>query len=216
MTPVLRILDDVRRLAVFVLVVALVAAGGCRRDSDSTSPPSTSSTVPPEIRVTASSVEVESMGSGPVAFPDEVRDSVVSTLNAWIDLGVVDPLLSGQPALGLDAAFTPEAMARLTPGSPDRTAMLEEGGLAAVRPEKASATLVALAGQDGALSLVTAAVEVAFVRVAGVDQVRVVRTGEVVLVPVEGGWRIDGYDVVTTHDTYVPPPATTTTDGSNK
>lgn len=188
-----------------LVVVALVAAGGCRRDAERATPPSTSSTLPPEIRLTASSAAVESMrGSQDVAaeFPADVRDAVVSTLNSWIGAGVVDPLLSGQPASGLDGAFTAAALARLAPGSPDRVAMLEDGLAAAVEPETATAELVGLAGQDGSLELVTASVRVAFVRVGAGDSVRVVRSGEVVLVPVgEGAWRIDGYDVTTTQDT---------------
>lgn len=218
------ILGPVRRLACLVLAVALAAAGGCRRGSESAAPPApstaapaasapatTTPTVPPAIRITATPAGVESMRREPVAIPGEVHDAVVATLNTWLDLGVVKPLLSGQPAAGLDAAFTPEAGARLTPGSPDRAAMLEEGAPAGVHPEAASAALVGLAAPDGSLSLVTALVEVAFVRSLGPDRVRVVRTGEVLLVPAAGGWRIDGYDVVARRDTLPPPAAAATT-----
>lgn len=196
-------------MAWLLLVVALAVAGGCRSGSDSSS--TTSSTLPREIRVTAASVAVESMRPEPVEFPNQVRDSVVATLNTWIDVGVVDPLLTGQPPVGLDAAFSPVALARLSLGSPDRAALLEEGTSAAVQPEKATASLLALADESGNIGLVTAFIEVAFVKVTEVDQVRVVRTGEVVVVPFDGQWLIDSYDVVTKRDTVVATPDTTTT-----
>jgi hypothetical protein len=209
-------------VAVAVLSVSL-SATACLGESDPSGltkakrrqTSSTSTTVAPEIKVSAASVAVESMRVEAPGFPDAVRDAVVATLNAWVAAGVVGPLLSGQAPVGLDRVFTPVALGRLGAGSPDRAAMLEESGAGAVQPEKSSVALTGLAGPDGSIELVTAGVDVSMLFVSAGSQVRIARTGDVVLIPLPEGWRIDSYDVVTHRDT-VPPPAATTTTGKKK
>lgn len=229
MTPLLPILDEVRRTACLLLALAVVLAvalglPACRAgndgpdESDSLTGSTTSTTAVPEIKVTVALAAVESMRHEPVQFPDEVRDGVVRAVDAWIGAGVVAPLLTGQPPVGLDTAFTPGALARLTPGSPDRASLVEdtrpaEGGL---EPEKATVSLIGLADGGGNVALVTASVEVSLVFVSPTGRLRIARTGEVTLVPVPEGWRIDSYDVVTKRDTVPAPQATTTTGGQEK
>lgn len=225
MTRLLPILDQVRRTACLLLALAVAAAlPACRRGNDgvdaddSLAGSTTSTTAVPEIKVTVAVAAVESMRPEPVAFPDDVRDGVVRALDAWVGAGVVAPLLTGQPPVGLDTAFTPGALARLTPGSPDRASLLEdtrpaEGGL---EPEKATVSLTGLADPGGGVGLVTASVDVSLLFVSPAGRLRIARTGEVTLVPVPEGWRIDGYDVVTKRDTVPPPQATTTTGGQEK
>jgi hypothetical protein len=228
MTPLLPILDEVRRTACLLVVLAVIVAAAfglpaCRAghdgpDEDSLAGSTTSTTAVPEIKVTVALAAVESMRHEPVQFPDDIRAAVVRAVDAWIGAGVVAPLLTGQPPVGLDASFTPGALARLTPGSPDRASLVEdtrpaEGGLA---PEKATVSLVGLADGAGSVALVTAALDVSLVFVSPEGRLRIARTGEVTLVPVADGWRIDSYDVVTKRDTLPPPQATTTTGGQEQ
>ncbi|MDQ1439001.1 MAG: hypothetical protein QOK43_2630 [Acidimicrobiaceae bacterium] len=204
------------------LALAAPALAACHKgDSAKPRPParSTSTTAVPQVTVTAASVAVESMKADVAKLPDDVRDGVVATLNAWVGTGVVAPLLTGQPPVGLDAVFTPAALARLVPGSPDRASLLEDTrpGEGVVQPEKAAVSLTGLVGEKGDVGLVTAGLDVSvvFVSAAG-GSLRIARTGEVVLVPMPGGWRIDSYDVGTARDTLPPPPATTTTGKKKK
>jgi hypothetical protein len=59
--------------------------------------------------------------------------------------------------------------------------------------------------------MVSASIDIALLFTMPTGALRIGRTGELVLVPVPGGWRIDSYDVVTKRDSAPPPPATTTT-----
>lgn len=222
MTPLLPILGQVRR-TVCLLLIAAIALSGCRRGKDDEpgaqlAPSTTSTTAVPEIKVTVAVAAVESMRPDPVAFPDDVRGPVVAALDAWLGAGVVSPLLTGQAPVGLDTAFTNAALARLTPGSADRAALLEETRPAegVVEPEKASVVLVGLADEKGAVGLVTATVDVSLTFVSSGGPVRISRTGELVLMPVPGGWRIDSYEILAKRDTVPPPQATTTTGGQEQ
>lgn len=230
MTPLVPILDQVRRtawsLAALAVVIALAAAlPACRRGNDTPEQgegglagSTTSTTAVPEVKVTVAVAAVESMRPEPVAFPDDLRAAVVAALDAWVGAGMVAPLLTGQPPVGLDTAFTPGALARLTPGSPDRASLLEETrpSEGALEPEKATVSLTGLADGAGHVGLVTASIDVSVVFVSPTGSIRTARTGEVTLVPVADRWLIDSYDVVTKRDTVPPPQATTTTGGQEQ
>lgn len=225
MTPFVPILDQVRRTVCLLLIAAVgLVQPGCRAGKGDPEPgaqlaPSTTSTTAvPEIKVTVAVAAVESMRPEPVEFPDDVRTPVVAALDAWVGAGVVAPLLTGQPPVGLDAAFSAAALARLTPGSPDRASLLEETrpSEGVVQPEKAAVTLIGLADENGSVGLVTAGIDVSLVFVSSSGEVRHSRTGELVLVPMPGGWRIDSYEIVTKRDTVPPPQATTTTGGQEQ
>jgi hypothetical protein len=175
--------------------------------------PTTASTVPaPQFTVAISSVDVQSMKPDGAKLPDDVRKAVTTTLDAYVAKGMVDPLNSGQGAVGLDSIFTPLALGRLTPGSSDRAALVDDTRPApgTVAPEKETAALTALTAQDGTVVVVNAHLDLALIFTIPTGRIRIVRTGDLVLISTTGGWRIDSYDVVATHDTLPPPPPTTT------
>jgi hypothetical protein len=125
---------------------------------------------------------------------------VLATLNHYLDEGVVRPLRTGGPAGDLQPLFSGPAAARVVPGGPDRFAFIDENlpPVDDLRQETAVATLTGLAGTDGVMSVVTAGVDLRLAgNVAGAP-VTVVRTGEVVLMPEGGVWRIDAYDIQVT------------------
>jgi hypothetical protein len=191
------------RLVGVVLVVAVVAAG-CSKDKPKVlpKPPSTTTTTRPEFKLVVNSVDVQSMKEG-AGLSDKVRADVTATLSSYLEKAVVEPLSTGQAAVGLDAVFSPVALARLVAGSPDRAALVEEpvAPPGSVAPDKADVALTALAGQDGEVAVVTAKVDFAVVLTGPAGRLRLQRTGEVALVQVAGGWRIDSYDVVSKRDT---------------
>jgi hypothetical protein len=176
-------------------------------------PPSTATTaVLPVIEVAVDGTRVESMHDPAPDLPDEVRDKVKATLAAYLRTAV-----AGQPGTALDALFTPAALARLAPGSPDRPVLLEDPlpPPGAVVPVASTASLTGLAGQNEEVGLVTASVNF----VVKVGDVQVTRTGEVVLVPVGDAWQIDGFDLSAKRDTVPPttlPPATNNTNKRKK
>ena len=144
-------------------------------------------------------VGVESVALPPPPFPDDVKASVLATLDRYLRDAVLGPLRSGRPAGDLGPVFTGRARSRVE--GPDRAALVEEGlpRSGSPRTETATVGLSALAGADKAVTVVTAAVDLRL-QSGGEDPVAIVRTGHLVLVPDGGGWKIDGYDVRTTRD----------------
>lgn len=193
-------------LAVLALVTAACSGGGDqgagragRRGG------ATTTTAVPVPAFALVGADVRAMAAQAPPFPEDVKAAAKAGLDAWLSAGVVAPLRSGSPPAGLEAAFTPAALARVSVPGPDRAAMVEEGGPLSgrVTQERADAHLTVLTAPGGQAAVVTAVVEVVHtVRPArrGAAAVVVARSGEVVLVPDAGAWRIDAYDVRTARD----------------
>ncbi len=155
--------------------------------------------VPPAGPITFTATAFDLRAAGPVdpAASDVARAGVVDTLNRYLEAAVLQPLRSGGPAGDLTPLFTSPAVERVMAVGPDRFAFIDENlpAVSDLRQEAAAAGLNALAGPDGIMSVVTAAVDLRLIgHIAGVP-VTVVRTGELVLVPQGGTWRIDAYDI---------------------
>ncbi|HEV7887417.1 MAG TPA: hypothetical protein VGO92_07655 [Acidimicrobiales bacterium] len=206
-----------RVLACVALSLGLLAAcsDGGREKKAAPVPSTTTTTAPPEFKLVVGSVDVQTMTPGADKLPDDVRAQVTATLSTYLAQAVVAPLQTGVAAVGLDAVFTPVALARLAAGTPDRAALVEEPPAAAgtVAPDKEDVSLTVLIGQAGETAVVSATLDLAVVLTTSTGRIRIGRTGEVLLVPMPGGWRIDGYDVAAKRDTLPPPPAPTTTTG---
>jgi len=155
-----------------------------------------------------SSVEVQSVNQPPPALPDGVRAKVMATLDAYVDRATAAPLRSGSHAGDLAALFTSAAAARID--GLDRPALVDEGlpGDTDVRTEASAVKLAALVGPDNAVEVVTATIDVRL-QVTGEGILAITRTGDLVLVPDGGAWKIDGYDLRTARDSGAGPTTTT-------
>lgn len=177
--------------------MAAVALSGCSGGKD----PSPAPAAPPAqaISFTVSGDEVAAVAPPGPAFPDDVRAKVTSTLERYLDDAVVGPLRSGRPAGDLGPVFTGPALARVN--GPDRAALVDEGLPAAgdLRAEAVTARLAALADAGGAVTVVSAAVELRL-RTGGAEGLTIVRTGDLVLLADGEAWKIDGYDIRTSRD----------------
>lgn len=132
----------------------------------------------------------------------------MATLDAYVDRATAAPLRSGSRAGDLAALFTSAASARVD--GPDRPALVDEGLPRAtdVQTEASTAKLAALVGPDNAVEVVTATIDLRL-QVTGEGILAIVRTGDLVLVPDGGGWKIDGYDLRTARDSAAGPTTTT-------
>ncbi len=134
----------------------------------------------------------------PTPRSDATWAGVLDTLNRYLDAGVVTPLAHGWPRRRPDAAVQPRRPSNgSSPAGVDRFAFIDENlpPVSDLRSERAVAGLTGLAGKDGTVSVVTAGLELRLIgHVAGAP-VTVVRTGELVLMPEGGTWRIDAYDI---------------------
>lgn len=189
-----------RSLRVVLLVVAL--AGACSGGKTAKGAGGgAGSTVAPAAAATftVTGTDVQAMAPQAPGFPADVSAAVKTSLDTWLGAGVVGPLQSGKPSSGLEPVFTAPAIARLSAPGPERAAMIEEGTPlhGQVHQDRANVKLTALTAPDGGAVLVTAQVDVSHTVTAASGVVAVVRSGELVLVPDRGTWRIDAFDMVT-------------------
>jgi len=163
---------------------------------------------PGSLAFTVSGTDVQAVGTPAPGFPAEVQAKVLDTLDRYLVDAVGGPLRSGQRAGDLAPVFTAPALARVN--GPDRPALVDEGlpKASSLRTDVATAKLRILLGDRNEPQAVSAAVELR-VRTGGSDEVTVVRTGSLVLVPDGAGWKIDGYDINTSRDTADGPSTTT-------
>ena len=123
--------------------------------------------------------------------------SVLDTLNRYLETAVLTPLRSGGPAGDLAPLFTPLSAPRVLAAGPDRFAFIDEGLPPAVdlRRQAGVATLTGLGGRDAVLSVVSAQLDLRLSGLVDGAPLTVVRTGELVLIPEGGTWRIDAWDL---------------------
>ena len=195
-----------------LLVAGLVLAAGCSKSSPALTtqttipqpapptaapPPTLPLPPPPPIVITGDAYDLHTASRVSTATFNATWAGVLDTLNRYLEVAVVTPLRTGGPAGDLTPLFNPPALAQVVPGGPDRFAFIDENlpPLSDLRSERAVAGLTGLAGKDGTVSVVTAGLELRLIgHVAGAP-VTVVRTGELVLMPEGGTWRIDAYDI---------------------
>ena len=199
----------------FLLVAGVLLAAGCGRPASpafttqttipqpapTVAAPAPAPTLPlppaPPIVITGDAFDLHTASPVPAATFNATWAGVLDTLNRYLEAAVLTPLRTGGPAGDLTPLFNAPALAQVVPGGPDRFAFIDENlpPLSDLRSERAVAGLTALAGKDGTVSVVTAGLELRLIgHVAGAP-VTVVRTGELVLMPEGGTWRIDAYDV---------------------
>ena len=155
---------------------------------------------PPPITFTGAVYDLHTAGRVEPAAFDAAWAGVLDTLNRYLEAAVLTPLRSGGPAGDLTPLFTPPAAQRVMTVGPDRFAFIDENlpPVSDVRAESAVAGLTALAGPEGIMSVVTAGLDLRLIGHIDGALVRVTRTGELVLMPEGGTWRIDAYDIQVT------------------
>lgn len=205
-----------RRFRSLVLVVATtvaLATAGCSGsdEPDGTSgrsgAPGGENSGPIGFGVTSMNVEAGRPPSPETV--EQAKAAAVSTLNSYLKIAVLDPLGSAAPVGDLTPVVTESVSNRLA--GPDRAALLDEGlpKMEGIRADRAGVDLTVMAGQAGEILMVAADVELKLRGTADGTPLAIDRTGEFLLVPAGGAWKIDGYRIHVTRDT--PGGATTTT-----
>lgn len=189
-----------RRLALLGAAVALTTACSSGGSPAPAGPQSA-------LSFSVSGVDVQSVAEPAPPLPDDVRTEVMATLDGYLNRAMVGPLRSGGPADDLAPLFTADAGARAT--GPDRATMVDEGLPRAdgVQALASTARLGALAPSAEEIAVVTATIELRL-QTTGGDPVTIVRTGDLVLVPEDDAWKIEGYDVTATRDSGTGPTTT--------
>ena len=198
-----------RRLGLCAVALLSAACAG----SPSASPPPASApaaggtVVPPTTALPVpaggfdiQAFEVAAAEDAPEAFR-RVRERVGAALDRYLEHAVLAPLRSGQPAGDLSGLFTGAAAARVA--GPDRGALVDEGlpPVSDVDVEKATASVLVLAGRGGEAGFATARIALLVRGLVGVAPLTVERTGELTLSPDGDTWKISGYEVRASKDT---------------
>jgi hypothetical protein len=163
-----------------------------------------------ELELTVGGVIPANAGPA-VPVPPELPQAVLSTVGAYVDGGLIEPIRKGEAASDIAAIFEAGAAARLE--GPDRAALFDEGLPEVTKsftPTAQPVTITALSDQAGAFVIATAIlVYGAELEVDG-GTVTVARTAELTMVPEPEGWKITSYDVLVTRDGPGVEPTTTT------
>ena len=197
-----------RAVAVIGVVVALGTAGCSGSSHPRAVAPSTTAAPARAIAFTVAGTDVI-WTTKAADFTPAAKAGVVGILDKWLAGAVVLPLRSGA-AGDIAALFTSDVAPRLT--GPDRVALVDEGlpRATALTPTVENVKLTALFDGDGAVALVTAALNVQLIVTAPDGPYTVGHTGELVLQQDFGVWRITGYDIRSTHQDITGATTTTT------
>lgn len=177
-----------RTLLAAALAVVAVAASSAPAVADDE--PRTTVVLGPETRI-----GVEVVGAAAV---DEVAlaKEVAASLDAYFRNAVLEGLATGAPSVDVADRFSPDGASRLA--TEDRPILVEEGTPrpSVVVTDQSDARLTVLVGASGVPEVVVAQITHRAAAIGGsVGTLRVGRFGSLVLVPVDGQWKIDSYHV---------------------
>jgi hypothetical protein len=145
------------------------------------------------LRVTGATVE----SAGPaVAFPTDLRNEAAQLVNQYVESAVVTALRTGVPAADLTTLFGPDAAGKLN--GPDRGVLTDEGvpkATGSITSSSADTAFTALADTSGQIVLVSASLSLNLQNPVAGGTLHVVRTGDLLLAPDGGPWKIAGYDL---------------------
>lgn len=184
-------------LAIAVLLAASCSGGSSKdaKKDDAETQSSSATATKPKVTLDVTRAELVSPHKDQGALGDKTTVAVADAVQHLLLVTSVGPLTSGKPGKGFADLFTPDAGARAA--GVDRATIFDEGlpRFGELKQKQASVVLTGLAGtMDPATSLVVAHFtwDVASTRHKG-D--RVVRSGDLSLIPVDGHWRIAAYDI---------------------
>jgi hypothetical protein len=175
--------------AALVLVAATaVACSGTGDDSAATAAAAAGSV---QVDLTLKSAELVRDDAPRADLDADVGDEVLAALQTYVETATVGPLTTGEPA-DLSSLLTSEAAT----ATDDADALVEPAGttVRSLVARTADVSLLGLGSGDD-LDLVVAELDLHVRGRGGSGTIEVQRTGQVTLVPEDGGWRIAGYDL---------------------
>ena len=188
-----------------VLVLAAVGVFVATRGGDEAAGPPATTTTLVDAEVTVTGTEIFSPGGGVTGLDPAIQDQIAASIRTFLarapqqppeashDKDTTTTLAAPRPT-GIEELMTERAAARLA--GPDRAALVDEGlpaPIEKVTTRRANVGLGVLAGDDAAPQVVTADLDTESLVTLRGDRLTVVRTGQLVFVPVDGTWKIAGY-----------------------
>lgn len=179
------------------LVIAGVAFLLLRSDTAEQAGPALRATT--NVDLQPGELSVETIGF-PTEFPVEVRDQVLSTLGAYVDDAVVNPLRRGAADdAALATVFDLAALARAT--GTDRALLLDEDlpkAVGEIDITTPPVSMTALADAQSTLVLVAGNIDLSVSAQTRKGRLEIKRAGSFVFAPDEtGAWKITGWTIST-------------------
>jgi len=192
-----------RRLAAIAVALALAVAGcsGGGGDNGKSGDDTESSSAEfdkPTVDLAVGTAELVSPHQALGPLDDATKKAVTDVVDKLVLLTSAQPLALGKAGGGFAKLFTPDAGARAA--GPDRAVMFDEGvaSFGELQPEEATLQLTGLAGtMDPATALVIAKFRWNVTSKKRPGD-RIVREGELQLIPDDGQWKIGAYTLVVT------------------
>jgi hypothetical protein len=176
-------------LLVGALVVFILQRGGDGDSGTATKP------ISGDVQLTLGGVQNANAGT-PATLGDDIANQILTTLAQYVDLGLVEPVKTGEPPKDLAGLFDAGTQAAIQ--GPDKDVLFESGQPARTGNFKPVATpvlITALSDGGGQFVLATAGFRYsAEVDVEG-GTLATTRDIALTLTPENGQWKITGYDV---------------------
>ena len=208
-----------RSALVALMVVVLAACSGGGKDSSSisvrtvvptttattnggsaTTPLATTTTTIAKSGVsiaapTIGAVAIESTAGEEGKLDPTLQAQVLDTVTKYVQLAVTAPLAGSTTPVAVDQFLTASAVSALTA---DRRAVLTDEGVPAMQSAQATTDTVSitgLVGTDSQIGAVSARLELVIAGTTNGVATSIKRSGDLTLVPDNGAWRIDAFDM---------------------
>ncbi|MGH8985573.1 MAG: hypothetical protein ACRDY6_17085 [Acidimicrobiia bacterium] len=193
------------QIVTVIVVLALVGAAAVfflREDSagDGSRPGRAQDVSIGDLELTVGGVFPVNAGP-PVALPPEVQNAVMTTLDTYVEGGLIAPVRDGEPSPDIASAFDAGAATRLE--GPDRVVLFDEGLPVVTKSfEPTAQPVIITALSDGASAFVIATATLVYAATLETDEgtITVNRTADLTMVPEPDAWRITSYDVIVARD----------------
>jgi hypothetical protein len=176
-------------LLVAALVVFILQRGGGGDSGTATK------SISGDVQLTLGGVQNANAGT-PATLGDDVANQILTALAQYVDLGLVEPVKTGQPSQDLAGLFDAGTQAAIQ--GPDKDVLFETGQPARTGDFKPFATPVIITAlSDGGGQFVLATASFRYSAEVGVEGGTLATTRDIALTfaPESGVWKITGYDV---------------------
>jgi len=129
-----------------------------------------------------------------------LQSQVLDTLTRYVQLAVAAPLSGTTHPVAVEQFLTAQATTSLTP---EGRAVLTDEGVPAMQSAQSSTdsvTLTGLLGADSQTSVVSAHLELVIGGTTSGVPASIKRSGDLTLIPENGAWRIDAFDMSVERD----------------
>jgi hypothetical protein len=149
---------------------------------------------------TISAVSTESPAGEEGKLDPALQSQVLDTVTKYVQLAISAPLGGSTTAVAVDQFLTAQAASALTP---DRRAVLTDEGVPAMQSAQATTNTVSitgLVGTDSAVGVVSAHLDLVIAGTTRGVAATIKRSGDLTLIPDQGSWRIDAFDMSVERD----------------